>query len=332
MGETRSFRNAREVTKMQPESPFRRRLLGTGLALGAALPVGGWARVLAAAEAAVAEPLLRKPIPSSGELLPVIGIGTARRYDVGAAEDVRAPLREVIRRFAELGGTLIDTAPSYGNAESVVGDLVTETGLREQLFIATKVGAGRDGTESGLAEMHASFDRLRTQHTDLLQVHNLAGFDAMLPLVRDFKDQGLTRYIGISTSSKRQYTDFEAVMRRVELDFIQVDYAIDNRDAADRILSLAADRGMAVLVNLPFGRGRVLQHFRDRPLPDWAAELGIASWAQFALKYVVSHPAVTAAIPGMATLAYLEDNLAAARGPMPDAATRERMAALIEAA
>jgi aryl-alcohol dehydrogenase-like predicted oxidoreductase len=316
---------------MHPTSPGRRRLIGAALATGTVATLGGWSRLLAAAEAALALPLVRKPIPSSGELLPVIGIGTARRYHVGAGEDERGPLREVIRRFAELGGTLIDTAPSYGNAESVVGDLVAETGLREQLFIATKVGAGRDGAEAGLAEMHASFDHLRMPNTDLLQVHNLAGFDAMIPMLRDFKDRGLTRYVGISTSSKGQYADFEAVMRREDLDFIQVDYAIDNRDAAERILPLAADRGMAVLVNLPFGRGRALQHFRDRALPQWAAEFGITSWAQFVLKYVVSHPAVTAAIPGTATLAYLEDNLAAARGPMPDAATRERMAMLIAA-
>lgn len=316
---------------MNPTSMARRRLIAAGLAGGTVATLGGWSRLLAAAEEAVALPLVGKPIPSTGEMLPVIGIGTARRYDVGASEDQRGPLREVIRRFAELGGTLIDTAPSYGNAESVVGDLVAETGLRDQLFIATKVRAGGDGAEAGLAEMNASFDRLRSDHSDLLQVHNLAGIDAMLPLIRDFKDQGRTRYVGISTSFKGQYEDFEAVMRREDLDFIQVDYAIDNRDAAERILPLAADRGMAVLVNLPFGRGRALQHFRDRALPQWATELGIASWAQFVLKYVVSHPAVTAAIPGTATLAYLEDNLAAARGPMPDAATRERMAALIAA-
>ena len=316
---------------MNPTSFARRRLIAAGLAGCTVAALGGWTRLLAAAEAAVALPLVRKPIPSSGEMLPVIGIGTARRYDVGAGEDARGPLREVIRRFAELGGTLIDTAPSYGNAESVVGDLVAETGLRDQLFIATKVRAGGQGVETGLAEMHASFDRLRSDHSDLLQVHNLAGVDAMLPLIRDFKEQGKTRYVGISTSSKGQYQDFEAVMRREDLDFIQVDYAIDNRDAAERILPLAADRGMAVLVNLPFGRGRALQHFRNRALPEWATELGIASWAQFVLKYVVSHPAVTAAIPGTATLAYVEDNLAAARGPMPDAATRERMAALIAA-
>ncbi|HRQ66347.1 MAG TPA: aldo/keto reductase [Xanthomonadaceae bacterium] len=314
---------------MYPTSIARRRLIAAGLAGGALAGLGGWSRLLAAAEAAVALPLVKKPIPSSGELLPVIGIGTSRRYDVGADENVRGPLREVIRRFAELGGTLIDTAPSYGQAEGVVGDLVDETGLRDALFIATKVGAGRHGAEAGMTEMEASLHRLRSDRSDLLQVHNLAGFDAMLPLIRDFKDQGKTRYIGASTSSKGQYGDFEAAMRREDMDFIQVDYAIDNRDAAERILPLAADRGMAVLVNLPFGRGRVLQHFRGQSLPEWATELGIATWAQFALKYVVSHPAVTAAIPGTATLAYLEDNLAAARGPMPDAATREKMAALI---
>lgn len=270
-----------------------------------------------------------RPIPSTGEQLPLVGIGTSRRFDVSTAEE-REPLREVLRELPKLGGRLVDTAPSYGAAESVVGDLVAELGNRKELFIATKVGAGRDGAEAGLSEMNASLERLRMPSVDLLQIHNLAGVDEMLPVIRKWKDDGKTRYIGISTSNDRQYEALEAVMKREPLDFIQVDYALDNRGAAERILPLAKDRGMAVLVNLPFGRGRVLRPFGDKPVPDWARELGIETWAQFALKYVVSHPAVTSAIPGTAKLTYLRDNLGAARGPLPDEKTRRKMVALLE--
>lgn len=275
--------------------------------------------------------LLTKAIPSTGERLPLVGIGTSRRFDVSTPEE-RVPLREVLRELPRLGGKLVDTAPSYGAAESVVGDLVAELGNRKQLFIATKVGAGRNGADAGLAEMNASLKRLRMDSVDLLQIHNLAGVDVMLPLLRKWKEDGKTRYIGISTSSDNQYEALEAIMKREPLDFIQVDYALDNRGAADRILPLALERKIAVLINLPFGRGRVLSAFKDREIPAWAKELGITTWAQFALKYVISHPAVTSAIPGTAKLAYLTDNLGAATGSLPDEATRQRMVALLESA
>ena len=276
--------------------------------------------------------LLTREIPSSGEALPLIGIGTARRYDVGASAEERAPLREVLRELPRLGGRLVDTAPSYGAAEGVVGELIAELGNRDEIFLATKVGAGRSGTEAGLAEMNESFRRLRTNRLDLLQVHNLAGVDEMLPLLRKWKDEGRIRYLGVSTSSERQYEALAALMRKEPLDFVQIDYAIDNRDADNVILPLAADRGMAVLTNLPFGRGRVFEALGKHPMPEWARELGIATWAQFALKYVISHPAVTSAIPGTARLEYLKDNLGAARAPLPDARARQRMVQLLESA
>lgn len=306
----------------------RRELLKSGLATGLALALGTARSALAGGRESA---LVTKAIPATGERLPVIGIGTARRFDVGPDAPERAILREVLRALPKLGGTLVDTAPSYGRAESVVGELVEEIGNRDQLFIATKVGAGRNGLKAALEEMEGSFARLRTNRFDLLQVHNLSGIDEVLPVLRDWKADGRIRYLGMSTSFERQYNDFVRVMEREELDFIQVDYAIDNRGAEQHILPLAAERGMAVLTNLPFGRGRVFDAFGDRELPAWARELGIATWAQFALKWVVSHPAVTCAIPGTATMRYLKDNLGAAYGPMPDAAARERMAALIEA-
>ncbi len=309
----------------------RRDMLRMSAALGAGLALAPLLAVASDSDAETASAIVTKPIPRTGERLPVIGIGTARRFDVGTGEAERAPLRAVLRDLPRLGGRLIDTAPSYGRAETVVGDLLVELGNRDRVFLATKVGAGRNGAAAGIAEMEASLRRLRTDRLDLLMVHNLAGIDVMLPVLREWKQAGRIRYLGVSTSFERQYEDLLAVMTREELDFIQVDYAIDNRSAEERVLPLAADRGMAVLTNLPFGRGRVFQAFGDRPLPAWAAEFGIGSWAQFALKYVVSHPAVTAAIPGTARPEYLIDNLAAAREPLPDAAMRERMAALIAA-
>lgn len=311
----------------------RRTVLKGGLALGVGwsvsrVPGTGIGHSLASAPS----DLVTRPIPSSGERIPVIGIGTARRYDVDDSAAAHAPLREVLRAFPELGGRLVDTAPSYGRAEPVVGDLVAAIGNRDKLFLATKVRIAGGDVKAGIAEMEQSLRHLHTDRIDLLQVHNLAGVDELLPVLREWKQAGRIRYLGITTSFERQYQDFIRVMEREALDFIQVDYAIDNRSAADRILPLAADRGMAVLTNLPFGRGRVFQAFRDKPLPEWAREWGIESWAQFALKYVVSHPAVTCAIPGTATLAYLEDNMGAARGRLPDAETRDRMAALIDSA
>ena len=305
----------------------RRELLKSGLVAGMALALGAGRSAFASDSRGA---LITKAIPVTGERLPVVGIGTARRFDVGPDAPERAVLREVLRTLPKLGGTLVDTAPSYGRAESVIGELVEEIGNRDQLFIATKVGAGRNGLKAAIEEMEGSFARLRTDRFDLLQVHNLAGVDEVLPVLREWKADGRIRYLGMSTSFEGQYDDFVRVMEREALDFIQVDYAIDNRGAEARILPLAAERGMAVLTNLPFGRGRVFDAFGDTPLPDWARGLGIETWAQFSLKWVVSHPAVTCAIPGTATMKYLKDNLGAAVGPMPDAETRERMAAFIE--
>jgi aryl-alcohol dehydrogenase-like predicted oxidoreductase len=276
--------------------------------------------------------LVRRTIPSSGERIPAVGIGTARRFDVGESAEARAPLLEVLRELPRLGGTVVDTAPSYGAAETVIGDLVEKLGNRRALFIATKVGRGRAGVAAGLAEMRRSIERLRTERIDLLQIHNLAGVEHVLPALRDWKQEARIRYYGVTTSFTHQHEALARLVQREPLDFIQIDYALDNRVAEGRLLPLAADRGVAVLINLPFGGGRLLQALGSRPIPEWAAAFGIKSWAQFALKYVISHPAVTCAIPGTARLAYLIDNLGAARGPLPDEATRRRMAALIDAA
>ena len=300
----------------------RRDAVKAGLALATAAL--GPSRALFAQQ----ETLIQRKIPSSGESLPVIGIGTARRYDVAPDDPARAELKEVLRQFAGAGGRVIDTAPSYGAAESVVGDLVADLGLRKSLFLATKVGARQK--QEGLQQIEESFRSLRTQQIDCIAVHNLMNTAEHLALLREMKQAGRIRYFGISTSFDRQYAEFENVIRKEKLDFIQIDYALDNRDAGARIIPLAADRGAGVMVNLPFGRGRLFRAVQNRQLPEWAAEFDCRSWAQFFLKYIVSHPAVTCAIPGTAQTKYVPDNLGAARGRLPDARMRRRMEEFID--
>ena len=300
----------------------RRELLKAGIGVGASvfLPPAGLL--------AQAAPLIQRKIPSTGESLPIVGIGTARRYEAVTTEAERAPLREVLRRFKEMGGKVIDTAPSYGTAEMVAGDLVAELAIRDSLFLATKVGA--HGRTAGIEQLEQSFTRLRAPTIDLIAVHNLRDTRTQLRTLRQWKQAGRIRYVGITTSSERQYPEFEQTMKAEVLDFLQVDYALDHRKADQRILPLAADRGMAVMINLPFGRGRLFQAVQGQTLPPWAGEFDCASWAQFFLKYIVSHPAVTCAVPGIAKVEYLVDNLGAARGRLPDAAMRRRMEGFID--
>ena len=274
--------------------------------------------------------LLRKPIPSTGEQIPIVGLGTARRYEEAATEADLAPLRDTVREFRALGGAVVDTAPSYGRGEAVMGELVDGLGTRKDIFLATKVGV--DSKAAGVAEIEQSFKNLKTDRIDLIAVHNLRDVTNQLATLRDMKAAGRIRYVGATTSFERQHADFEAMMRREQLDAIQVDYALDNRKSADRVIPLARDRGMAVFINLPFGRGRLFKAVEGKALPDWAAEIDCTTWAQVFLKYVVSHEAVTCAVPGMAQARYVPDNLAAARGRMPDAALRRRMEQFIDGA
>jgi aryl-alcohol dehydrogenase-like predicted oxidoreductase len=273
--------------------------------------------------------LLHRAIPSSGESLPVIGIGTSRRYEVEPTPEKIAPLREAVQRFVSLGGTVIDTAPSYGTAEDVLGLILSQDGLREKVFLCSKVGT--QGREAAVAEIARSFQRLKTSVIDLVAVHNLIDPDTNLATLRDLKTQGKIRYLGATVWRDSQLADLEALITRETLDFIQVNYALDDRGAAERILPLAKERGMAVMVNVPFGRDRLFKAVQGRALPPWAAEFDCTSWPQFFLKYVLAHEAVTCPIPGMAKAAYVEDNLGAAQGRLPDAAQRARMEALVDA-
>jgi len=302
----------------------RRRAIKAGLGLGVAMlspDVGLFAQT---------HPLLRKKIPSTGESIPVIGLGTARRYEEITHEAEKVPLRETIRQFESLGGKVIDSSPSYGSAEAVVGELVDGLKIRDSLFLATKVSLRKVGREEGIAQIEQSFKKLRTDKIDLIAVHNLRDTGTQLRTLREMKQAGRIRYVGITTSFDNQYGEFEQTIKKEALDFIQVDYALDNRDAGEKIIPLAGDRGVAVMINLPFGRGRLFSAVQGKKLPEWAGEFDCHSWAQVFLKYIVSHPAVTCAVPGMAKPEYVTDNLGAARGRLPDAAMRRRMEQFID--
>jgi diketogulonate reductase-like aldo/keto reductase len=269
-----------------------------------------------------------KAIPSSGEQLPVIGMGTWQTFHVGDDAEARAPLREVLRVFFDQGGTLIDSSPMYAEAEQVAGDLVAELGAHERMFAATKVWTY--GREAGIEQMERSFRRMRVEQMDLMQIHNLRDWRVHLPVLRDWQEQGRIRYIGITTSNPAQYDEFAAVMRDEELDFVQLNYDILTRGAEEILLPLAAERGMAVLVNRPFGGGNLFPRVRGRELPDWAAQFDAGSWAQFFLKFVVSHPAVTCAIPATSNPRHATDNMGAGLGRLPDEDMRARMAHYME--
>lgn len=269
-----------------------------------------------------------RPLRPAGEV-PLVGIGTARLYQDPQTEEDYAPLRATLARFVELGGKVIDTAPSYGRAEEVLGRLTNELGVRDRLYLATKVGA--DNLDEGKAQIERSFANLRTDFIDLIAVHNLRDTANHLAYLRELREAGRIGAVGITTSFDPQYDEFAGVMEREPLDCIQVDYALDNRNAADRILPLAREKDIPVMINLPFGRGRLFQATQGRPLPDWAGEIGATSWAQVFLKYIISHPSRPIAIPGTDQVRYVNDNLGAARGPLPDEALRRRMEQFIDA-
>ena len=278
---------------------------------------------LAAADSAASLPLITKVIPSSGERIPAIGIGTD-----SFREDLLNEIRAELQRMSELGGSVIDTAAAYGDSEALIGDALVSLNSRDKMFLATKlVGSGSNSSAgaSGAASFDRSLERLKTRRVDLLQVHNLNGVAQLIPLMQQWKKDGAIRYIGVTTSRMSQHAELIEVMRHYPLDFIQVDYSIADRDAAETILPLALERKLAVLVNLPFGRSSLFQQASGRALPPWAADIDVASWAQYFLKYVIAHPAVTCVIPGSTKLSHLVDNQGAGRGRLPDLAMRRRM-------
>ncbi len=273
-----------------------------------------------------AVPLMTKAVPSTGERLAALGVGT-NNYSPTTPEE-RAARREVLAGLTAAGASVIDTAPAYRQSEAVIGELLADIGNRKQAFIATKVTA-RDGKlEEGVAMIEESKRRLKTTVLDLVQIHSLAGVDVLFPHLNELKRKGQIRYLGITTSSSSQHEPMVELINSQPLDFIQVDYSLGNRAAADKVLPAALAKRVGVLINLPFGGrrdGNLFSRVAGRDLPDWAAEIDAKTWGQVFLKYVVSHPAVTVAIPGMTKVNHLEDNLNAVRGRMPDAAMRARM-------
>jgi aryl-alcohol dehydrogenase-like predicted oxidoreductase len=303
----------------------RRVAVKTGAAAAVGFAVA--APRFAAAQSAPPLPLITKPVPSTGERLPVIGLGT-NAYSVNTPDQM-APLRDVLARMPQLGGTVVDTARAYGRSEAVIGEILAGLGTRRQFFLATKTPIGGDFSNPQ-AVLDVSFNALRTDVIDLMQIHMMAGLEAMMPLLEKAKAAGRIRYIGISTSSDNQYDALMRAMRTYPLDFVQVDYSIENRNAAESVLALAPERKIGVLINVPFGgRGSgaasTFAKVKGRELPDWAGEFDASSWAQVFLKYIVSHPAVTATIPGTTQVRNLEDNQGAGRGRLPDAAMRRRI-------
>jgi len=300
---------------MRSDSLTRREVLRMTLGAGALALTGG---------SAMADSIVRKPVPKTGETLPAIGLGTWQTFDVGASRSAREPLKNVLREFVRLGGSVIDSSPMYGKSESVTGDLAAELGVQKQIFLATKVWIS--GREAGIRQMEESFTRLRTQRMDLMQVHNLVDYRTHLATLRAWREQGKVRYIGVTHYTSSAYDELARVLAAEDIDFVQLNYSVFEREAEKRLLLLAAEKRLAVLINRPFAAGDLFRKVRSKPLPPWTHEIDCASWAQYFLKFVISHPAVTCAIPATSKVEHLVDNMRAMHGPMPDAQARERMA------
>jgi diketogulonate reductase-like aldo/keto reductase len=291
----------------------------------------------AGAGAAFGGPLMRaadgpakitRPVPKSGEMIPVIGLGTSRVFDVGSSDAERAAVRGVLEALVAAGGSVVDSSPMYGRAEVVVGETVAAADLRSKLFLASKVWT--TGQDAGLKQIETSLTRMGAGRMDLMQVHNLVDLKTQLATLRKLKEAGRIRYIGVSHWVASAHADLEKTLREEELDFVQLNYSIVEREAEARLLPLAVERRVAVLANRPLARGELFDRVKGKPLPEWASSFDAASWGQFFLKFIVSHPAVTCAIPATAKVDHLRDNMGACFGRLPDPATRERMAAMFK--
>ena len=270
--------------------------------------------------------LITRAIPSSGEAIPIIGQGTSGPFEVGESAGDRAPLRAVLDAFFAAGGRLVDTSPMYSTAERVLGDLLTPE-MHEHVFLATKVWTR--GESGGVEQMTRSAQLMKTRKLDLIQVHNLLDLDTHLKTLRAWKEAGRVRYIGITHYTVSSHSDLARVISREKVDFVQLNYSPVTRDAEKRLLPLAADQGVAVLVNRPFEDGALFAKLRGKPLPGWAPELQCKSWSQLCLKYIASHPAVTCIIPATGKVSHLQDNLAGGRGPLPDIRQQQEIVRLL---
>ena len=270
----------------------------------------------------------KRKVPSTGEMLGVVGLGTWQTFDVGSAPAERAPLAEVVGALLDGGGSVIDSSPMYGRSEGVAGDVIRSMGARDRTFIATKVWTS--GRAAGIAQMEQSLKLFHTDRIDLMQIHNLLDWRTHLPTLRAWKAEGRIRLLGVTHYTESAHAELETVLKAETWDFVQLNYALDDRAVERRLLPLAAERGIAVLVNQPFGGGGLLRKLLPRKLPSWAGEIGCTSWAQLLLKFVLAHPAVTCAIPGTGKPEHMRDNVQAGLGAYPDAAMLKRMTAEIE--
>lgn len=307
----------------------RRDWIGMTLGAGAALSLDP--RLLQALQHGH---LLQRVIPSTGEKLPVVGLGSSATFSQVARSEDKSALKEVLKTMVDHGATVFDTAPSYGASEQVAGDIAAELGITDKIFWATKVNVARGGAAdpaAARAQIEASFQKIRKPKIDLIQVHNLGDIPTQLGILKELKQQGRVRYIGVTTTSNNQYAQLEQIMRNEPVDFVSIDYAVDNRDVETTILPLAIERKIGVLVFVPFGRNRLWQRVGDRPLPDWAKDIDATTWAQFFIKYVLAHPAVTAVTPATSQGKHMLDNIGGGIGRMPDQATLVKMRELVDA-
>jgi diketogulonate reductase-like aldo/keto reductase len=291
--------------------------------------LGALAGLAVSGGAAAGGVLHARRIPSSGEMLPVIGLGTWQTFDVGDDAAARVPLQAVLKTLFDSGARVVDSSPMYGTSEAVVGDLCSGLGICEPLFLATKVWT--QGREEGIRQMERSIERMRAGRLDLMQIHNLVDVETHTRTLQAWKAEGRVRYVGITHYTASAHAAVERWMRTRQYDFVQINYSLEEPHAADRLLPLARDLGIAVMVNRPFATGGMFRRVRGKALPAWAAQLGIASWAQYFLKWIVSHPAVTCVIPATGNPAHLRDNLGAGLGPMPDEAGRRNLAKYYDA-
>lgn len=266
---------------------------------------------------------LSRAVPSTGEMLPAVGLGTWQSFDIASTDPARSRLGAVLNRFVALGGRVVDSSPMYGDSEEAVGDLVTQHRLRNKLFLATKVWT--TGKAAGVTQMTESMRKLRADPIELMQVHNLVDVDTHLGTLREWKRARHIRYLGVTHYTAGSLAELIRLVRAHQLDFVQINYSVGEREAERELLPLARDRGVAVIANRPFAGGDLFSRVRVKPLPTWAADIECASWAQVLLKFVLAHPAITCAIPGTGVVAHLEDNMGAARGPLPDATLQRRI-------
>jgi len=300
--------------------------------------LAGAASLLAASllHAADHEGLVKRAIPKTGEMLPIVGLGSSASFSRVAGSDDTAPIRDVIKTLLDHGGTVFDTAPSYGDSERVAGQVVQQLGVTDKIFWATKLnvvprGSNSADPEEARAQVERSFDYVGKDPIDLIQVHNMRDVPTQMGILRELKEKGRLRYIGVTNTNDAGYPQLVEIMRSEPVDFIGVDYAVDNRTAASEVFPLAQELGIAVMVYVPFGRTRLWNRVEGRDVPEWAAELGIDSWAQFFIKYAAAHPAVTVVTPATSNPEHMLDNLGGGMGELPDAAIQKRMAEYVDA-